>query len=752
MNKIKDKWSALSMQQRADLIKLYINSGITNINDIRKHYNSFDYGGDISWEDVDKFVEKAEPWVSGTSLATTGTALAISAASGGTAAPVALPVATTISTILNGAGVLIDGYQAVRDFQNGNYGSGAWNSVEAITGVFGAKAASKLSRTAGGRAIGKFKEQLVKDRFATSGDKITRLMRKGLTYEEAAERVLQNAINYVDNSSKVKDTATGIRKYYEDKFKKGANVVDTVFDTIDVGKGISSRFKDEPPIEIYKNGGKLNSFATGGPIEETLDLNTNEPLITREEYLNRQRQAIINQSIENSNNREMPTVPYILEYANEDEWKQFLTKELIAVEQGLKDAIEYNWDTSYVDMYKSSISSINEKLQQGYKHECVPGASCIYTATDNYGKKYRVSGNRSFRSSPEKYGFTEINLNDIKPGDIIQDFSVDGNPTHALTFMGYNDGGTALYNYSSGDHTKEAIRKNKKYPFYTIYGDELHLNNEDNADLRTYAAAYRFIGNNEDNNLWNQEYNDYRSDYTRNIVNQLKSVQKLPQPNVRQLSSLGIERKNGGKVNRFDEGGKIDIKYPLDATTGNGEKYSDIIMQREHDAYNALLRNGYSIEDARRLSPILTAQSLYETGWRLSDKNNNYAGYLDSKGNKLKYDSAEGFWDSHLKNLSNRWSNWDTAQNVEDYYNIVNQTHLNLKSKEDYNRYKKDNPNTFIYSPTWENTDYKRRLLSTSARVQSYLDRLSMNKDFPLNNDIQPFIDKSLFPVEFLYK
>ena len=45
MNKIKDKWSALSMQQRADLIKLYINSGITNINDIRKHYNSFDNGG-----------------------------------------------------------------------------------------------------------------------------------------------------------------------------------------------------------------------------------------------------------------------------------------------------------------------------------------------------------------------------------------------------------------------------------------------------------------------------------------------------------------------------------------------------------------------------------------------------------------------------------------------------------------------------------------------------------------------------------
>ena len=30
----KDRWSALSMQQRADLIKLYIDNGITNIKDM----------------------------------------------------------------------------------------------------------------------------------------------------------------------------------------------------------------------------------------------------------------------------------------------------------------------------------------------------------------------------------------------------------------------------------------------------------------------------------------------------------------------------------------------------------------------------------------------------------------------------------------------------------------------------------------------------------------------------------------------
>lgn len=44
-NTTKDRWSQLSMQQRADLIKLYVDGGIINIKDIRKHYNSFETGG-----------------------------------------------------------------------------------------------------------------------------------------------------------------------------------------------------------------------------------------------------------------------------------------------------------------------------------------------------------------------------------------------------------------------------------------------------------------------------------------------------------------------------------------------------------------------------------------------------------------------------------------------------------------------------------------------------------------------------------
>ena len=65
----KNRWSALSMQERADLIKLYIDNGVTNMKDIRNHYNSFSTGGPVkeggytedSLEDREKAYKKNDP-------------------------------------------------------------------------------------------------------------------------------------------------------------------------------------------------------------------------------------------------------------------------------------------------------------------------------------------------------------------------------------------------------------------------------------------------------------------------------------------------------------------------------------------------------------------------------------------------------------------------------------------------------------------------------------------------------------------
>lgn len=51
MVKNKDKWSALSMKERADLIKLYVSNGITSLDTIKKDYNSFAPGGPIETDE-----------------------------------------------------------------------------------------------------------------------------------------------------------------------------------------------------------------------------------------------------------------------------------------------------------------------------------------------------------------------------------------------------------------------------------------------------------------------------------------------------------------------------------------------------------------------------------------------------------------------------------------------------------------------------------------------------------------------------
>lgn len=46
----KDRWSALSMSERADLINTYVKGGFLNLKDIKNHYNRFAEGGDTEGE------------------------------------------------------------------------------------------------------------------------------------------------------------------------------------------------------------------------------------------------------------------------------------------------------------------------------------------------------------------------------------------------------------------------------------------------------------------------------------------------------------------------------------------------------------------------------------------------------------------------------------------------------------------------------------------------------------------------------
>lgn len=284
--------------------------------------------------------------------------------------------------------------------------------------------------------------------------------------------------------------------------------------------------------------------------------------LSRGEYLDKQRQAIIEQSLENSRNRILPAVPLVLK-ESEKEWKENINKLIEVAKSGLNDAIQYNHGKDKVDGWQNELNRLTDKLNKGYTEELCAGGSCIYTATDNYGKKYRVSGNKTFRANPAKYGFEEINLNDIKPGDIIQDFGPNG-PRHALTFVGYDDTNKALFNYSKGGSNESEIVKNGHYDFeWDELEPTVHLDGINNDKLRHTAAAYRFIGTEDDNKLWNENYNKERSDWSKQVIEELRKVPTLTLPNQVQIMKFGgmkqdkVFKLKGGVAIPLDKANKL---------------------------------------------------------------------------------------------------------------------------------------------------------------------------------------------------
>jgi len=137
------------------------------------------------------------------------------------------------------------------------------------------------------------------------------------------------------------------------------------------------------------------------------------------------------------------------------------------------------------------------------------GLSCIYTALDNYGEPYLVSGNEQFMGNPEKYGFKQISLSELLPGDIVQSGGVGYGgiyyPSHGMIFDGYDDEGFPLFNYSNGTinpNDSGGIKIHKRYPVYTETGPDYTISDQ-------YNRAYRFVvGTQEDQARWRDEYKD----------------------------------------------------------------------------------------------------------------------------------------------------------------------------------------------------------------------------------------------------
>lgn len=182
------------------------------------------------------------------------------------------------------------------------------------------------------------------------------------------------------------------------------------------------------------------------------------------------------------------------------------------------------------------------------------------------------------------------------------------------------------------------------------------------------------------------------------------------------VSTPTLNYANGGKTQKAHLWGEFD--YPETIKPSNN-KFERISNDRYNTAYNALRQSGYHGVNADRLAKILASQSITETGWVDKNDTHNYAGYLDSKRNLIKYNSPEDFWKTHISNLSNRWPEWDTANDTNEYFNIINHVDLGLTTKDKFNKYNKKHRNNpvYLYAPDWENTNYSGRMKSVSKRV-----------------------------------
>ena len=219
-----------------------------------------------------------------------------------------------------------------------------------------------------------------------------------------------------------------------------------------------------------------------------------------------------------------------------------------------------------------------------------PDSSCLYTATDNFGNKYRAASNPLFFKDPKKFGFEVAGPMSENPeenvGRLYQQIDETGRPFHMNFITGVGNDGKNKVTYSRGHAgntpmtrkewnkrevadiermTKMATSFGKKYDpsrrqtYDEYYKQALESYNTDyvkNKNLwDSYGyETYRFVGKPEDNTAWEEQYNALPSALSR--INGIKvqpyinnRVEVLQQDIMAKGGKIHINPKNKGKFN-----------------------------------------------------------------------------------------------------------------------------------------------------------------------------------------------------------
>ena len=143
-----------------------------------------------------------------------------------------------------------------------------------------------------------------------------------------------------------------------------------------------------------------------------------------------------------------------------------------------------------------------------------PALSCINTVTGAYGKNSQVAGNRTFAKNPENYGFKEIPIETIQPGDLYQQWVRESKkifnnyfsdkpywgfktPYHMVMLDSITPNGKYLFDYSNGsDNPNDSSAIKIQLPFLEIWehGDTSLRKDKAIEYMRNNGKAYRFVG------------------------------------------------------------------------------------------------------------------------------------------------------------------------------------------------------------------------------------------------------------------
>jgi hypothetical protein len=162
----------------------------------------------------------------------------------------------------------------------------------------------------------------------------------------------------------------------------------------------------------------------------------------------------------------------------------------------MDDDSELNLADELLNYTKRRLNEAKEGTYNGAElRNCIANLSEMFP----HGLPY---GNVTFKANPKKYGFSLVDIRDIKPGDLVQ--AVEANiPYHTMIYNGINEKGKHTFNYSNGETPfiddgilSGGYGTNKSFP-RVVSNDGKYLQDAD---------VYRYTGTPQDSAQWINEY------------------------------------------------------------------------------------------------------------------------------------------------------------------------------------------------------------------------------------------------------